>query len=56
MVFFRNFKKFKSPDTVIVFPVLNNRKIIFTEQEQPGKELFIGAAGGRVDKGISKKP
>ena len=45
------FEKLKRPDTVVVFPVLPNGKIIVTEQEQPGKEPFIGATGGRVDKG-----
>ena len=45
------FEKIKRSDTVIVFPVLPNGKIILTEQEQPGSEPFIGATGGRVDKG-----
>jgi 8-oxo-dGTP pyrophosphatase MutT (NUDIX family) len=45
------FEKLKRPDTVVVFPVLDDGKIILTEQEQPGKEAFIGATGGRVDKG-----
>ena len=45
------FEKLKRPDTVVVFPVLDNKKILLTEQEQPGKEPFIGAAGGRVDAG-----
>jgi len=45
------FEKLKRPDTVVVFPVLPNGRIILTEQEQPGKESFIGAAGGRVDAG-----
>ncbi len=45
------FEKLKRPDTVVVFPVLDDGKIILTEQEQPGKEPFIGATGGRVDKG-----
>ena len=45
------FEKLKRPDTVVVFPVLDEGKIILTEQEQPGKEPFIGATGGRVDKG-----
>jgi len=31
--------------------VLDDGKIILTEQEQPGKEPFIGATGGRVDEG-----
>ena len=45
------FEKLKRPDTVVVFPVLPGGKIILTEQEQPGKEPFIGATGGRVDEG-----
>lgn len=45
------FEKLKRPDTVIVFPILENGKILLTKQEQPGKEPFIGAAGGRVDFG-----
>lgn len=45
------FEKVKRPDTVIVFGVLNDGKILLTKQEQPGMEPFIGAAGGRVDPG-----
>src|SRR3989344_9686996 len=45
------FEKLKRPDTVVVFPVLPDGRIILTEQEQPGKEAFIGATGGRVDVG-----
>ncbi len=45
------FEKVKRPDTVVVFPVLPDGKIILTEQEQPGKSPFIGATGGRVDEG-----
>lgn len=45
------FEKLKRPDTVVVFPVLPNGKILLTEQEQPGKKPFIGATGGRVDEG-----
>lgn len=45
------FEKLKRPDTVVVFPVLPDGRIILTEQEQPGKEPFIGATGGRVDEG-----
>ena len=47
----QTFEKLKRPDTVVVFPVLPNGKIILTEQEQPGKAPFIGATGGRVDEG-----
>lgn len=45
------FEKIKRSDTVVVFPVLNDGKIILTKQEQPGKESFIGTTGGRVDEG-----
>jgi 8-oxo-dGTP pyrophosphatase MutT (NUDIX family) len=31
--------------------VLPDGRIILTEQEQPGKEPFIAACGGRVDEG-----
>ncbi len=45
------FEKLKRPDTVVVFAVLPDGKILLTEQEQPGKAPFIGATGGRVDEG-----
>lgn len=45
------FEKLKRPDTVVVFAVMDDGKIILTEQEQPGKAPFIGAAGGRMDEG-----
>ena len=45
------FEKLKRPDTVVVFAVDDDGKILLTKQEQPGKEPFIGAAGGRVDPG-----
>jgi len=45
------FEKLKRPDTVVVFPVLPDGRILLTEQEQPGKRPFVGAAGGRVDPG-----
>lgn len=49
---FATFEKVKRPDTVIVFPVLGNNKILLTRQKQPNtKEAFMGAAGGRVDPG-----
>ncbi len=47
----KTFEKLKRPDTVVVFPVLPDGKIILTEQEQPGKKPFIGATGGRADEG-----
>jgi len=45
------FEKLKRPDTVVVFAVLPDGKILLTKQEQPGKDSFIGATGGRVDEG-----
>lgn len=47
----RIFEKLKRPDTVVVFPVMDDGRILLTEQEQPGKDYFIGATGGRVDEG-----
>lgn len=45
------FEKLKRPDTVIVYPVLDDGTILLTEQEQPGMKPALGAAGGRVDEG-----
>ena len=45
------YEKLKRPDTVVVFAVLDDGKIILTRQEQSSKEPFIGAAGGRVKSG-----
>lgn len=45
------FEKLKRPDTVVVFPILPDGRILLTEQEQPGKKAFVGATGGRVDEG-----
>lgn len=45
------FEKLKRADTVVVYPVLPDGRILLAEQEQPGKESFISAAGGRVDEG-----
>lgn len=45
----KTFEQINRPDTVVVFPVLPDGKIILTKQEQPGKKPFVGATGGRVD-------
>lgn len=45
------FEKLTRPDTVVVFAVTEDQQIVLTEQEQPGKAPFVGAAGGRVDEG-----
>lgn len=47
----KTFEKLKRPDTVVVFAVQDDGRIILTKQEQPGKQPFIGAAGGRVEPG-----
>jgi ADP-ribose pyrophosphatase len=47
------FEKLKRPDTVIIYPVLDDGTILLTEQEQPGMKPALGAAGGRVDEGES---
>lgn len=47
----KTFEKLKRPDTVVVFPILDDGRILLTLQEQPGKQPFIGAAGGRVEEG-----
>jgi ADP-ribose pyrophosphatase len=45
------FEKLKRPDTVAVFAVLPDGKILLTKQEQPGNKPFIAATSGRVDEG-----
>lgn len=45
------FEKITRPDTVIVYAVLDDGRIVLTKQEQPGKAAFIGAAGGMIDEG-----
>ena len=47
----KTFEKIKRPDTVIIFPILNNEKILLTNQSQPGRKPFIGGLGGRIDPG-----
>ncbi|MBN1263211.1 MAG: NUDIX hydrolase [Candidatus Pacebacteria bacterium] len=45
------FEKIKRQDTVNVFPVTKEGKIILSQQRQPGGKGFIGCLGGRIDKG-----
>ncbi|NTV31045.1 NUDIX hydrolase [candidate division WWE3 bacterium] len=45
------FEKIKRPDTVVVFPVMADGKIMLTRQRQPGKQEYIAGVGGRVDAG-----
>jgi len=45
------FEKIKRADTVVVIPILDDGRLLLTEQEQPGKEPFVGLPGGRVEEG-----
>lgn len=47
----RTFEKVKKLDTVSIFPVLPDGKIIIAEQKQPGTKPYWGVACGRVDRG-----
>ena len=44
------FERLKGPDTVVIFPVLEDGRILLTEQELPGKMPFIAATGGRNER------
>lgn len=43
------FERLKRPDTVVVFPVTDDKKIIVLEQVQPGRKTYLGGVAGRVD-------
>ena len=45
------FEKIKRRDSVNVIPVLNDGKIVVTEQEQPAHTPFWSSAGGKCDEG-----
>ena len=47
----KTFEKLKRPDTAIVLPMTPEGKILYSFEEQPGKEPFLGCLGGRVDEG-----
>ncbi len=44
------FEKLKRPDTVVIFPILDNGDILLIEEEQPGLALSVGAPCGRIEK------
>lgn len=44
------FEKIKRPDSVVVFPVLPDGRILLTKQSQPGRDEFIDAPSGIMDK------
>jgi ADP-ribose pyrophosphatase len=43
------FERIKRKDTVSVYPVTADKKIILTRQEQPGLKPFIGSLGGVIE-------
>lgn len=45
------FEKLKRDDTGQVIAVTTEKQIIMLDQEQPGKDNFIGLPGGRIDAG-----
>lgn len=47
----RVFETLRRPDTVVIFPVTDEGKIIIIEEEQPGEPKFLGAMGGRMEYG-----
>jgi len=47
------FERLRRADTVIVFPVTPEGKIVVLEQEQPGRGPFTSVPGGRIDPGES---
>jgi 8-oxo-dGTP pyrophosphatase MutT (NUDIX family) len=47
------FEKVSRGDSVVIFPILDDGKIVLNEQNQPGRKTFLSAAGGRIDSGES---
>ncbi len=45
------FEKLKRPDAVVVVPITEAAEIIMLEEEQPGKNPFLGLPGGRIEEG-----
>jgi len=45
------FEKVRRLDTVMIIPVTLEGKIIILEQQQPGREMFLSTAAGRIDQG-----
>lgn len=50
---YKTFEKVKRRDTVNVIPVTSERKLILSEEQQPGMSPFVGVLGGRIDEGES---
>jgi ADP-ribose pyrophosphatase len=47
----KTFEKIKRANTVLIIPITIEGSIIFSHEEQPGKEPFLGFLGGRVEAG-----
>jgi len=47
----KTFEALKRPNTVLVIPLLEDGKIVYAKQEQPGRPPFISLFGGRADEG-----
>lgn len=47
------FEKIKRKDTVGVLGITTDKKVILTEQKQPGTDSFIGLPGGIIEAGES---
>lgn len=45
----KTFEKAKRPSSVVIFPILDNQKILMTQQEQPGRGSYVSLPGGRID-------
>jgi ADP-ribose pyrophosphatase len=45
------FEKATRADTVVVFPILGDGRVMFIDDEQPGRAVMRGAPAGRVDPG-----
>ena len=45
------FEKAARPDTVVVFPILEDGRIMLIRDEQPGRDPLLGAPAGRVEEG-----
>jgi len=47
----QTFEKLVRPDTALIIPVTPEGKIVYIEEEQPGKGSFLALPGGRIDAG-----
>lgn len=47
------FERVARPDTIVVFPILEDGRIMLIKDEQPGRGPLLGAPAGRVEEGES---